>query len=99
MLSRQQISRPNITSSQSAWLREAISDLDPSCSRITIIARPAAPRQIMGHSQSASSYNPRTERERAGMFRLEAVGNFGKTEVSVYSLAASPCFCLLLLDI
>lgn len=54
------------------WLREAISDLDSSCSQIVLYADPS---ETDGFEKDAN----RKAREAAGVFRLEAEGNFGRT--------------------
>lgn len=69
---------------QSTWLQEALADLDPSCSKITITIAP--PIENGDGADAGDAYRiPRRKklsaREKAGIFRLEAVGNFGQTEV------------------
>jgi cell cycle checkpoint protein len=65
---------------QSSWLREALSELDPSCDKLTIIGNPPPP----------SGRAPRPSQPR---LRLKAVGTFGSTEVSVYA-SLSPEYLL-----
>ncbi|GHJ85253.1 hypothetical protein NliqN6_1655 [Naganishia liquefaciens] len=70
---------------KSTWLQEALADLDPSCSKITITIAPPADNGDDA-ADGADPYRiPRrrklSAREKAGIFRLEAVGNFGKTEL------------------
>ncbi|THG96781.1 hypothetical protein EW026_g5123 [Hermanssonia centrifuga] len=54
---------------KSSWLRDALSELDPSCERLTIIANPPP---ASGRAPRASA-QPR--------LRLKAVGTFGSTEM------------------
>jgi hypothetical protein len=73
------------------WLREAISDLDSSCTIINIIAGPAMTleeRRLEEGKQVAGKADPtrkegRKAREQSGLFRLEAKGDFGTTEVGM----------------
>jgi len=63
----------------SSWLRDALSELDPSCERITFISNPAAdvaksagqPRGVIGGMAGASK----------PLFRIKASGDFGSTEM------------------
>lgn len=58
---------------QSSWLRDALSELDPSYDKITLIGNP--PDQ-----------NPRSRSARAPikpMLRIQAAGTFGSTEVGL----------------
>ncbi|KZT11577.1 Rad1-domain-containing protein [Laetiporus sulphureus 93-53] len=54
---------------KSSWLRDALSELDPSCERLTIICNPPPPpgRAALPSSQAR--------------LRLQAIGNFGSTEM------------------
>ena len=72
---------------QANWLRDAIVDLDPSCVKLTITAGPPLPeeqrlyeeqRDLVGTNRSRDG---RKARERSGIFRLQAKGDFGTTEV------------------
>ncbi|KAJ9125626.1 hypothetical protein QFC22_000588 [Naganishia vaughanmartiniae] len=73
---------------KSTWLQEALADLDPSCSKITITIAP--PNELPDgdplNNDTTDAYRVQrrkklSAREKAGIFRLEAVGNFGQTEL------------------
>ncbi|KAJ9109289.1 hypothetical protein QFC21_000618 [Naganishia friedmannii] len=73
---------------QSTWLQEALADLDPSCSKITITIAPPndLPDGDPLNNDANDAYRVQrrkklSAREKAGIFRLEAVGNFGQTEL------------------
>lgn len=74
---------------QATWLKEAINDLDSSCEKITIIAGPPLPEEERLREERRDQDRPngkngeRKARERAGIFRLKAKGDFGMTEVSI----------------
>ncbi|KAH9843009.1 Rad1-domain-containing protein [Rhodofomes roseus] len=53
---------------KSSWLRDALSELDPTCERLTIIGNPPPPGRV-----ARVSGPPR--------LRLQAVGTFGSTEM------------------
>ncbi|EMD34396.1 hypothetical protein CERSUDRAFT_140877 [Gelatoporia subvermispora B] len=52
---------------KSSWLRDALSELDPSCEKVTIIGNPPSERRNSRGSQPT--------------LRLQADGNFGSTEM------------------
>lgn len=70
---------------QSEWFRDALLDLPPTSTRITLVATPAtndAPDQAQGGSATVSSNNRRANRTKVGSFSIQAEGDFGSTEVS-----------------
>ncbi|KAJ3815398.1 Rad1/Rec1/Rad17 [Lentinula lateritia] len=63
---------------QSSWLRDALSELDPSCDKLTFVGNPSNVPDVGAHTAR--------ERQRARMqaqpnFRIEATGTFGNTEM------------------
>ena len=68
----------------SSWLRDALSEIDSSCERITFIANPAADvaksagKRKEGAREIDSTVKP--------LFRIKASGDFGSTEVCDYLL-------------
>ncbi|KAH7927051.1 Rad1-domain-containing protein [Leucogyrophana mollusca] len=54
----------------SSWLREALSELDPSCDKITFVSNPADEAR---RAQRAAPAKP--------LFRIQASGSFGSTEM------------------
>ncbi|KAI0059048.1 Rad1-domain-containing protein [Artomyces pyxidatus] len=59
---------------KSSWMRDALSELDPSCDRLTFIANPPP--------DPAQPNNARASRTPARpIFRIQAVGTFGSTEM------------------
>ena len=70
---------------QSSWLRDALSELDPSCERLTFIGHPPPPTQ----HQNASAANENTDVKprpirhaiMKPMLRIQATGAFGSAEV------------------
>lgn len=56
---------------QSSWLRDALSELDPSCDKLTFIGNPPLDQ---GSRQ-------RLRDDAKPMLRIQAVGTFGSTEV------------------
>ncbi|KAF9009470.1 Rad1/Rec1/Rad17 [Cyathus striatus] len=58
---------------KSSWLRDALSELDPSCEKLTFIGNP--PQDV-----GASNTNPR-QRTSKPILRIQAVGTFGSTEM------------------
>ena len=65
---------------QSSWLRDALSELDPSCDKLTFVGNPPIiqeqdPREFTGRQ--------RTQRIPVAkpMLRIQATGTFGSTEV------------------
>lgn len=89
---------------QSTWLQEALADLDPSCSKITITIAPPSEHGD-GNGEGENEYRiPRRKklsaREKAGIFKLETMGNFGQTEVSrIYLPVCRLDSCHLLINI
>lgn len=79
-----------MTIMRSNWFREAIGEIDPSCSSITIHAGPGLTEQQRLIEEQRDSEMSRTggrqsdtrkARERTGIFRIVAEGDFGTTEV------------------
>jgi hypothetical protein len=62
---------------QSSWLRDALSELDPSCDKLTFTGNPP----------------PQSTRARGAlskpMLRIQAAGTFGSTEVLIFKFALS----------
>ncbi|EJD05934.1 Rad1-domain-containing protein [Fomitiporia mediterranea MF3/22] len=54
---------------KSSWLRDALSEVDPSCEKITFIGNPTVPETSLQRG------SPRP------LFRIQAVGPFGSTEI------------------
>lgn len=73
---------------QSSWLRDALSELDPSCDKLTIISNPSPPT---GRAPRSTASKP--------IFRIQAAGTFGSTEVSVNYSAAIRLFIVALTKI
>ena len=64
---------------KSSWLRDALSELDPSCEKLTFIGNPPlAPDKTR---EGAKRRVPLT----GPMLRIQATGVFGSTEVRVFS--------------
>lgn len=61
----------NLRSLKSSWLRDALSDIDPTCEKITIIGRPHIVPSSRQHDEAQS------------LLRVHAAGPFGSTEVDV----------------
>jgi hypothetical protein len=59
---------------QSSWLRDALSEIDSSCEKITLISSPP--------EQAEAARRPGTTAA-APVFRIHAEGAFGTTEVRV----------------
>ncbi|KAI0259924.1 Rad1-domain-containing protein [Gloeopeniophorella convolvens] len=57
---------------KSSWLRDALSELDPSCEKLTLIGNPP--------SQASPSRGPRAT-PAAPIFRIQAEGTFGSAEM------------------
>ncbi|KAF9228751.1 Rad1-domain-containing protein [Gyrodon lividus] len=64
----------------SSWLRDALSELDPSCEKITFIGDPAADVG-RGAGQRGSARGPGTGGPPKPLFRIKASGAFGSTEM------------------
>lgn len=58
---------------QSAWLRDALSELDPSCDKLTFIGNPPPPDKGKQKQKPQGDLKP--------MLRIQAAGTFGSTEV------------------
>jgi cell cycle checkpoint protein len=87
--------RPTLISHvQSEWFRDALLDLPPTSTRITLVATPATndvPDQGQGGSATVSSNNRRANRTKVGSFSIQAEGDFGSTEVSYNAVTFQPC--------
>ena len=59
---------------QSSWLRDALSEIDPSCHKLTFIANP----KVCDPSPYRLAPKP--------LLRILAVGTFGSTEVSAFMI-------------
>ncbi|WVR05449.1 hypothetical protein IAU60_002465 [Kwoniella sp. DSM 27419] len=67
---------------KSEWFRDALSDLPPSSTRITLVATPPrAPAPPDQPNATISSNGRHRHRAEVGQFRIEAEGDFGKTEL------------------
>ncbi|KDR81883.1 hypothetical protein GALMADRAFT_240154 [Galerina marginata CBS 339.88] len=73
---------------KSSWLRDALSELDPSCEKLTFIGNPPAsatqrqPDASMNASTSARQKGKQTQGAVAKpMLRIQATGTFGSTEM------------------
>ncbi|WVW82758.1 hypothetical protein I302_104769 [Kwoniella bestiolae CBS 10118] len=67
---------------KSEWLRDALFDLPPSCTRITLIATPPkAPIPPEQPGATFSSNGRRGHRAEVGQFKILAEGDFGITEL------------------
>ena len=80
--------------SQSSWLRDALSELDPSCERLTFIGNPPPSQQNATVGTSANEnidVKPRPIRYAAmkPMLRIQATGTFGSTQVWKLQLTVS----------
>ncbi|KAK4688112.1 cell cycle checkpoint protein, partial [Tremellales sp. Uapishka_1] len=66
----------------SQWLRDALLDLPPSCSRITLLASPADTDEMGNIARAtASSEKRHQQRSDLGTFSIRAAGDFGQTEL------------------
>ncbi|KAF8556927.1 Rad1-domain-containing protein [Imleria badia] len=62
----------------SSWLRDALSELDPSCEKITFISNPAADvARSAGHGKGSTGGTGTSK----PLFRIKASGDFGSTEM------------------
>ncbi|KAI0320312.1 Rad1/Rec1/Rad17 [Amylostereum chailletii] len=57
---------------KSSWLRDALSELDPSCDKLTLIGNPPTPA---GNARAAARDLAKP------IFRIQAAGSFGSTEM------------------
>ncbi|KZT20264.1 Rad1-domain-containing protein [Neolentinus lepideus HHB14362 ss-1] len=64
-----EVDNTDIPACQSSWLRDALSELDPSCEKLTFVGNPLP----QGNNTSRSSSSP--------LFRILAEGMFGSTEM------------------
>ncbi|THU96335.1 Rad1-domain-containing protein [Dendrothele bispora CBS 962.96] len=62
---------------KSSWLRDALSELDPSCEKITFIGNPP----VVPDSNATAKQKMKARLEGKPIFRLEATGTFGSTEM------------------
>jgi hypothetical protein len=68
---------------QSEWFRDALSDLPPTSTKITLRATPASEPDFQGAPDATASSNARNKhRANVGQFQIQAKGDFGTTEVS-----------------
>lgn len=65
---------------QSSWLRDALSELDPSCDKLTFIGNPSDVPDAGAHT---ARQRQRARLQAQPNFRIEATGTFGNTEVGV----------------
>jgi cell cycle checkpoint protein len=69
--------------SQSSWLRDALSELDPSCERLTFIGNPST--SVTAGTSASENTNVKQRSVRHAimkpMLRIQATGAFGSTEV------------------
>ncbi|KAJ7778625.1 Rad1/Rec1/Rad17 [Mycena maculata] len=61
---------------KSSWLRDALSELDPSCDKLTFIGNPPPAVPVNGRQRP----QPRAA-NRSPMLRIQAAGTFGSTEM------------------
>ncbi|KAK6903248.1 hypothetical protein L486_06710 [Kwoniella mangroviensis CBS 10435] len=67
---------------KSEWLRDALFDLPPSCTRITLLAHPPKePIPPREPNATVSSIGRRERRAEVGQFTILAEGDFGMTEL------------------
>ncbi|PPQ67670.1 hypothetical protein CVT25_012698 [Psilocybe cyanescens] len=72
---------------KSSWLRDALSELDPSCEKLTFVGNPptSATQQNMptGNDMNARQRQKQPQRATAAkpMLRIQATGSFGSTEM------------------
>lgn len=68
---------------QSSWLRDALSELDPSCDKLTFIGNPPTVQEQDPRENTLAGRQPRTQRIPVAkpMLRIQATGTFGSTEV------------------
>lgn len=78
-----------ICAQSSSWLRDALSELDPSCEKITFIGNPAADVVRNAGQQGGSAGG--TASTSKPLFRIKASGDFGSTEVCV-TFIISRCY-------
>jgi cell cycle checkpoint protein len=72
---------------QSEWFRDALMDLPPTCTKITLTAIPpdtTHPPELL--EATGSSNQRRYHRADVGGFSITAKGDFGQTEVSSHLL-------------
>ena len=75
---------------QSEWFRDALMDLPPTCTKITLTAMPADtthPPELL--EATGSSNQRRYHRADVGGFSITAKGDFGQTDVSSSSAGIS----------
>lgn len=69
---------------QSEWFRDALLDLPPTSTSITLTATPAKTERAAYVAQATGSSNMRrSHRADVGNFGIKAIGTFGQTQVSV----------------
>lgn len=73
------MSSEHINVSQSSWLRDALSELDPSCDKLTFIGNPP---EIPETGAQTARQRQRARLQAKPILRIEATGAFGNTEVS-----------------
>ena len=72
-----------LADNQSEWFRDALMDLPPTCTKITLTAMPADtthPPELL--EATGSSNQRRYHRADVGGFSITAQGDFGQTDVS-----------------
>lgn len=70
----------HICTQSSSWLRDALSELDPSCDKITFIGNPVAD-VARSAGQRGGSAEGTASASKPPLFRIKASGDFGSTEV------------------
>jgi cell cycle checkpoint protein len=76
-----------VADNQSEWFRDALMDLPPTCTKITLTAIPpdtTHPPELL--EATGSSNQRRYHRADVGGFSITAKGDFGQTEVSSHLL-------------
>lgn len=76
----QSLATPPAFSSQSGWLRDALSEIDPTAERLSI-SFSIGNTNPTGQSRTSEDHSMQ-DSENEPTFRLEAVGTLGSTEVS-----------------
>lgn len=85
---------PRPTHHQSSWLLEALSEVGPSCDKLTIICAP--PQEPLATAATAGPYlNSGVAKP---TFRIRAVGSFGSTEVNILVVCREEKVLMVLLD-
>ncbi|KAH6918975.1 Rad1/Rec1/Rad17 [Coprinopsis sp. MPI-PUGE-AT-0042] len=63
---------------KSSWLRDALSELDPSCEKLTLMGNPSLDES---RDPSSTGRRPQKRAPTTPLFRIQANGTFGSTEM------------------